>query len=109
MSVLINLGHASAIGITARRICGASWRARGGVAGKVWKCNGNCTSSTARQNGSQLRSHIGSMSHEHDSSRPFQPHLRDATDLLHRAIDAAIGQAGEANLAVRVVALGHLR
>ncbi|HYZ41502.1 MAG TPA: hypothetical protein VE687_12885, partial [Stellaceae bacterium] len=35
----------------------------------------------------------------------FQPNLRDATDLLYRALDAAIGQAGEADLAVRVVAL----
>ena len=49
------------VNIAARRICGASWRARGGVVGKVWKCNGNCTWSTACQNGSQLGCHIGSM------------------------------------------------
>jgi hypothetical protein len=34
----------------------------------------------------------------------FKPHLRDAMDLLDRALDAAIGQARETDLAVRVMA-----
>ena len=34
----------------------------------------------------------------------FELHVGDAMDLLHRAIDAALGQAGEADLAVRIVA-----
>jgi hypothetical protein len=44
---------------------------RGEVVGKVWKCNGNCTFSTAFHSGSQTGCHIGSMSHEQESSRPF--------------------------------------
>ena len=50
-------------------------RARGDVVGKVWKCNGSCTSSTAFHNGSQTGCHIGSMSHEQDSSSPLMPIL----------------------------------
>jgi hypothetical protein len=50
-------------------------RARGGVVGKVWKCSGNCTSLTACHSGSQHGCHIGSMSHEHDSSMPLKPFL----------------------------------
>ena len=51
-------------------------RARsGGIAGKVWKCSGRFTSLTAFQSGSHTGCHIGSMSHEHDSSRPRRPSL----------------------------------
>ena len=49
------------------------------------------------------------MSHEHDSSRPAQPHLGDAVHLLHRLVDAAVGQAGEADMAVGVMAAEFLQ
>jgi NADH-quinone oxidoreductase subunit L len=50
-------------------------RTRGGIEGKVWKCSGNCTSLTAFHSGSHIGCHIGSMSQEHDSSRPRRPIL----------------------------------
>ena len=43
------------------------------MAGKVWKCRGRSTSCTACQSGSQQGCHIGSMSHEHESSTPRIP------------------------------------
>ena len=52
---------------------GAFWRRLGSMAGKVWKCRGRSTSCTACQSGSQQGCHIGSMSHEHDSSTPRMP------------------------------------
>ena len=64
------------VNIAARRTCPeVISRARGGVVGKVWKCSGSCTSSTAFHSGSQHGCHIGSMSHEQDSSSPFRPIL----------------------------------
>ena len=42
-------------------------------AGKVWKCRGSPTSLTVCHNGSQMGCHMGSMSHEQDSSKPRTP------------------------------------
>src|SRR4030095_13318594 len=50
-------------------------RSFGETDGKVWKCRGRPTSSMACHNGSQVGCHIGSMSHEHDSSMPLKPSL----------------------------------
>ena len=47
----------------------------GGKVGKVWKCSGSCTSLTAFHSGSHIGCHIGSMSHEQESSRPLMPIL----------------------------------
>ncbi len=47
----------------------------GGTFGKVWKCSGSCTSFTAFHSGSHIGCHIGSMSHEQESSRPLMPIL----------------------------------
>ena len=47
----------------------------GGSAGNVWKCSGRFTSFTAFQSGSQTGCHIGSMSHEQESSMPRRPSL----------------------------------
>ena len=47
----------------------------GGTVGKVWKCSGRFTSFTACQSGSHTGCHIGSMSHEHESSMPLKPIL----------------------------------
>src|SRR6266852_6487731 len=48
-------------------------RTPGGMVGKVWKWSGSETSLTACQSGSHTGCHIGSMSHEQDSSRPRRP------------------------------------
>src|SRR5204862_4583853 len=57
-----------------RRTRGAALsRMPGGVDGSVWKCSGRFTSFTACQSGSQQGSYMGSMSHEHESSRPLMP------------------------------------
>ncbi len=45
----------------------------GGMVGKVWKCSGSPTSSTACQSGSHEGCHMGSMSHEQESSMPRSP------------------------------------
>src|SRR4029079_9210589 len=47
----------------------------GGTVGKVWKCSGSCTSLTAFHSGSHIGCHIGSMSHEQESSSPLMPIL----------------------------------
>src|SRR5215471_8376265 len=65
-------------------------RTLGGMVGKVWKCSGRFTSFTACQSGSHEGCHMGSMSHEQD--------------LLHRSADVPVGQAGEADLPVGIVA-----
>src|SRR4026208_922111 len=88
----------------------------GGRAGKVWKCSGRFTSLTAFHRGSQVGCHIGSMSQEHDSSLPRspslgtpatpparRPELAHPVALLHRRVDVAVGQAGQADEAVGVV------
>src|SRR5438552_12192268 len=57
-----------------RRTRGAAFsRMPGGVDGNVWKRSGRFTSFTACQSGSQHGSYMGSMSHEHESSRPLMP------------------------------------
>ena len=48
-------------------------RTAGGVDGNVWKLSGRFTSFTACHSGSQTGSYMGSMSHEHESSRPAMP------------------------------------
>src|SRR5437870_744050 len=58
-----------------RKAAGAFSRTLRGGVGKVWKWSGNCTSLTAFHKGSQHGCHIGSMSHEQDSSRPLRPSL----------------------------------
>ena len=50
-------------------------RTLGGMVGKVWKCSGRFTSFTAFQSGSHAGCHMGSMSHEQESSRPRRPIL----------------------------------
>jgi hypothetical protein len=66
------------VNMAARRTCGASWRARGGVVEKVWGWSGKRTSSTACQKGSPAR--VPHRLHV-PGARQFeflQPHLRDA-------------------------------
>jgi len=50
-------------------------RSAGDTDGKVWKCSGMPTSLTAAHSGSHCGCHIGSISHEHDSSMPLKPSL----------------------------------
>src|SRR6266498_3454659 len=74
--------------LAARRVRPVSCsRTLGGREGKVWKCNGRLTSFTACQRGSHTGCHMGSMSQ--------QPELGHAVDLPHRAVDVAVGQAGQ--------------
>ncbi len=54
---------------------GAFSRTLAGTLGNVWKCSGRPTSLTACHSGSHIGCHIGSMSHEHESSRPRRPSL----------------------------------
>src|SRR5205807_7611102 len=84
-------------------------RTLAGIAGKVWKCNGSCTSLTAFHNGSQTGCHIGSMSHEQDSSRPLRPSLATAIDFLYRGVDIAVGQTGETDLPIGLMAAEALQ
>src|SRR5919198_1375922 len=76
---------------------GAFSRTLAGTLGNVWKCSGRFTSLTAFHSGSHIGCHIGSMSHE-------QAELRHAVDLLHGGVDVAVGQAGQADLAVGIMA-----
>ena len=48
-------------------------RSAGDTEGNVWKCSGMPTSSMAAHSGSHCSCHIGSMSHEHESSMPLKP------------------------------------
>src|SRR5207249_8349699 len=50
-------------------------RSFGDTDGNVWKCNGIPTSLIACHSGSHCGCHIGSISHEHDSSMPLKPSL----------------------------------
>jgi hypothetical protein len=62
------------VNMAARRVSPVALsRTLGGMVGNVWKCSGRPTSFTACQSGSHDGCHIGSMSHEHDSSRPRSP------------------------------------
>ena len=56
-----------------RPVCFSS--TEGGRAGKVWKCSGRLTSLTAFHSGSHDGCHMGSMSHEQESSMPRRPSL----------------------------------
>jgi hypothetical protein len=93
------------VNIAARRTLGASWRAGGGVVGKVCKCSGNCTSSSACQ---KLPARVPHRLHVPRARQfeAFQCHFCDTLDLGYRLLDTAIGQAGETDLAVGVVAAG---
>src|SRR5439155_11454485 len=74
----------------------------GGSDGKVWKWIGRFTSFTACQSGSQTGCHMGSMSHEHDSSMPRRP-IRPTRYLLHCGVDVTVGQAREPDEARGIV------
>src|SRR5436309_120068 len=50
-------------------------RSAGDTEGNVWKCRGIPTSLIAAHSGSHCGCHIGSMSHEHESSMPLKPSL----------------------------------
>src|SRR5438477_3731382 len=84
-------------------------RTLAGIAGKVWKCSGNCTSLTAFHNGSQTGCHIGSMSHEHDQFEASEAELGDPVDFLYRGVDVAVGQTGETDLAIWIMAAETLQ
>src|ERR671930_111532 len=79
---------------------GAFSRTLAGTLGNVWKCRGRFTSSTAFHSGPHTGCHIGSMSQEHETA---QPHPGHAIDFLDRRVDVAVRQAGEADLAIRIV------
>ena len=62
------------VNIAARRVSPVCFsRTPGGIVGNVWKCSGRFTSFTACHSGSQIGCHIGSMSHEQESSMPRRP------------------------------------
>ncbi len=76
----------------------------GGTLGRCGNAAAAARSFTAFHSGSHIGCHIGSMSHEQESSRPLDAHLGDPVDLLHRGVDVAVGQAGQADVPVGIVA-----